>query len=143
MKYRELKNYKYELVEDFHYLHKLFPKTIENDSNEKNPLIELNKKRLFIFKGYAWDGPSGITVDTKNFMRGSLVHDALYQLMRQKRLGIEYREIADDLLYEICVMDGMSKFRASYVLAAVKMFGRSSAEPTEKKEDQDLILVAP
>ena len=35
---------------------------------------------LTIRKGYAWDGPSGPTIDTLNFMRGSLVHDALYQL---------------------------------------------------------------
>ena len=32
---------------------------------------------LIIKKGYAWDGPSGPTIDTPNFMRGSLVHDAL------------------------------------------------------------------
>jgi hypothetical protein len=35
---------------------------------------------LTVKKSYAWDGPSGPTIDTKNFMRGSLVHDALYQL---------------------------------------------------------------
>jgi hypothetical protein len=37
-------------------------------------------------KGYAWNGPSGPTLDTRNFMRGSLVHDALYQLMREGRM---------------------------------------------------------
>ena len=33
--------------------------------------------RLEIADGYAWDGPSGPAIDTKNFMRGSLVHDVL------------------------------------------------------------------
>ena len=38
---------------------------------------------LSIAVGYAYDGPSGPAIDTKNFMRGSLAHDALYQLMRE------------------------------------------------------------
>ena len=32
--------------------------------------------------GYAWNGASGPTVDTRNTMAGSLVHDLLYQLIR-------------------------------------------------------------
>lgn len=38
---------------------------------------------LTINKGYAWDGPSGPTFDALTFMPGSLMHDALYQLMRK------------------------------------------------------------
>lgn len=55
--------------------------------------------RLTVKSGYAWDGPSGPTIDTLNFMRGSLVHDALYQLMRERHLDHDkYREPADRLL---------------------------------------------
>lgn len=38
---------------------------------------------LSIRRGYSWDGPSGPTIDTGTFMRGSLVHDFLYQLLRE------------------------------------------------------------
>src|SRR5512139_3132874 len=62
---------------------------------------------LTIGEGYAWDGPSGPTIDTHDFMRGSLVHDALYQLIRQKHLPEDpWRLWADEALREICLEDG-------------------------------------
>jgi len=45
---------------------------------------------LLIKAGYSWDGPSGSAIDTKNFMQGSLVHDALYQLLRENILYESY-----------------------------------------------------
>jgi hypothetical protein len=77
---------------------------------------------LCICKGYAWDGPSGPTLDTKNFMRGSLVHDALYELMRKGFISREYRAMADELLREICLEDGMSRIRAWWVYVGVSKF---------------------
>jgi hypothetical protein len=62
-----------------------------------------------ISKGYAWDGPSGPTIDTGNFMRGSLIHDALYQLMRTGNLPTSFRERADLLLRKTCIDDGMRR----------------------------------
>ncbi len=89
---------------------------------------------LTIKKGYAWDGPSGPTIDTLNFMRGSLVHDALYQLMRERLLDEgTYREVADRLLQKICEEDGMSSLRAWWVYQAVHFFGEPSADPTNDK----------
>jgi hypothetical protein len=82
-----------------------------------------NKGFLTIRKGYSWDGPSGPTFDTKNFMRGSLVHDVLYQLMRIQILSLQYRDFADKKLREIVIADGMNAFRAAYVYRAVRIFG--------------------
>jgi hypothetical protein len=42
--------------------------------------------RLTARVGYAWDGPSNPGPDVPRFMRASLAHDALYQLMRMGRL---------------------------------------------------------
>ena len=82
---------------------------------------------LFIKSGYAWDGPSGPTFDTNNFMRGSLVHDALYQLMREGHIPESYREHADGLLQRMCVEDGMTAIRAWWVYKAVRFAGGPSA----------------
>ena len=92
------------------------------------PFIQLDLDGTLIIKaGYAWDGASGPAIDTKNFMRPSLVHDALYQLLRERHLGYFYRQVADQLLYDQCREDGMTKLRAWYVYKAVRTFGGPSA----------------
>lgn len=142
--YRELKSYKYELAEGFIIPTDIKPDTDIYEPNENKPLIALTRKGILcIFPGYAWDGASRPAINTKNFLRGSLVHDAFYQLMRQKKIGIENRDKADRLLQELCIQDGMSKLRAAYVYYAVKMFAKSAATPTDEIENQEKILQAP
>jgi len=85
---------------------------------------------LYIDDGYAWDGPSGPAIDTSNFMRGSLVHDAIYQLIRDGHLPSSCRSEADNLLREHCMEDGMSWVRAWWVHKAVKYFARKAALPS-------------
>ena len=94
---------------------------------------------LMIAAGYCWDGPSGPTIDTKSFMRGSLIHDALYQLMRNNHLAADQRFAADRELYTACRADGMNYIRAQYTYRAVRWFGASSANPENKK----VVQVAP
>lgn len=89
---------------------------------------------LTIKKGYAWDGPSGPTIDTLTFMRGSLVHDALYQLMREKHLDHDmHREAADRLLQKICREDGMWSLRAWWVYQGVRIFADPAADPSSRR----------
>lgn len=92
---------------------------------------------LNITKGYAWDGASGPTADTKSTMQGALVHDVLYQMMREGLIGREMKDAADQLLHDMCVADGMNKLRAWLWHRAVKRFGLSS---TIRNKD---ILCAP
>lgn len=82
---------------------------------------------LFISQGYSWDGPSGPAVDTKNFLRGSLVHDVCYQLIREGHLGQSDRLTADMELRKICREDGMSAIRAWWVYHSVRLFGGVAA----------------
>ena len=90
--------------------------------------------RLEIGDGYAWDGPSGPAIDTKNFMRGSLVHDALYQLMRDAGLDkAKWRKAADEELARICREDGMTRLRAWWVRTAVRRFADPAASPEGRK----------
>ena len=95
--------------------------------------LEVNGE-LTLKEGYAWDGPSGPTIDTRSFMRGSLVHDALYQLMRESRLpNEEYREAADKALRTICREDGMWSVRAWWVYHGVRLFGDPAADPADRR----------
>lgn len=69
-------------------------------------------------------------------MRGSVLHDALYQLMRLGPLETEYREHADNLLRDICVADGMVKLRGWYVHKPVRWFGAKNAAPGNEPKDE-------
>lgn len=89
---------------------------------------------ITIKEGYAWDGPSGPTIDTLSFMRGSLVHDALYQLMRDGYLNRgEHRELADKTLRAICKEDGMWSVRAWWVYHGVRLFADPAADPVDER----------
>lgn len=89
---------------------------------------------LTVKKGYAWDGPSGPTVDTRNFMRGSLVHDACYQLIREGYISaVKYRDVADRWLQAICIEDGMSVLRAWWVYQGVHWGGQPAVDPASLK----------
>ena len=107
----------------------------EEDLSSPSGFITLTKEGLLtIAKGYAWDGPSGPTIDTLNFMHGSLVHDALYQLMREGKLDSSSdRKLADRLLQAMCKQDGMSSIRAWWVYKGLRLGGGPAASSSNKK----------
>jgi hypothetical protein len=103
-------DYKYQLANSYKINISIRPSSdIESD------FIDLDASgNLLVQKGYAWDGPSGPVIDTDDNMRASLVHDALYQLMRNKELSSKtHRKAADKLFKDICKDDGVSNLRAS------------------------------
>lgn len=136
IKYRS--GYKYQLHEDFEIQVSIKPEKEEEEKKEHYVNLDTDGK-LTIKKGYAWDGPSGPTIDTATFMRGALVHDALYQLMREERIDRSHREAADDELKKILLKDGMFRLRAWWVHRAVRLAAGDHTDPKAKKE----IRVAP
>lgn len=125
--------YKYQLKQTYTVNIDIKPPQNINDGDLQFVKLDIDGN-LTILKGYAWDGPSGPTIDTKNFMRGSLVHDALYQLMRENKLDENtYRDKADRILQQICREDGMSDIRAWWVYQGVHLFGKPSADPAKKR----------
>lgn len=126
--YRRLRHYKYQVRENFSISTNIRPRApVDTD------FISLTVDgRLTIKASYAWDGPSGIALDTKTSMRGSLAHDALYQLMREGLVDIEYREEVDNLLKALCIQDGMFPLRAWYMHKGVRLFGGRYAQPKTK-----------
>jgi len=133
IKYRA--GYKYQLAENY-----VIDLNIKIDVPIDTEYINLTTSGILTIKeGYAWDGASGPTWDDKSNMRGSLVHDALYQLLREKRLPLNYRQVADDILFQLCKEDGMSTFRATIWRTMVGSFAGGAALPQNDKE----ILTAP
>jgi hypothetical protein len=125
IKYKKRTRYKYTLAEEYFY---------KTDIQVKEPgdfgiLAVSADGHLTIRPGYAWDGPSGPAIDTRNFMRGSLVHDALYQLMREDKIDQSQRLRADEILRDVCLEAGMSKIRAWWVFQGVRLGAASAAKP--------------
>jgi hypothetical protein len=139
IKYRKISGYKYQLMEK--YSQDMQWSLAKGVVTSGRWIVMTKTGKLTIKKGYAWDGPSGPTIDTPDFMRGSLVHDALYQLMRDKLVEQKRRKPADVMLWLMCQKDGMSKTRADYVYHAVRAFGGRAAKPPKKPKK--VIIKAP
>jgi hypothetical protein len=79
---------------------------------------------LTIKKGYPWDGASGPALDTRNFMRPSLAHDALYRLRQEGHpVPDDWKERADALLNRLAREDDMPGWRRFWVRLSIRKFG--------------------
>lgn len=133
---RYRKGYKYQLAEGYH----LQLDHIRPVAPVDTPYISLSETGLLIIKrGYAWDGPSGPTIDTKDAMRAALVHDALYQLMREGHVERQWRDETDALFYSILLADGMNPVRAKLWYDAVRVFAAAFIDPANERQ----IITAP
>lgn len=123
IEYRDLPTWKYQLETDWTYQTGLAGYTSYDQA-----LFGLEYDGvLHVDRGYCWDGPSGPTLDTKDFMRGSLVHDVLYQSIRLKLLPSSARKAADLELDKILKKDGMFWLRRKYVYFALRAFAAGAA----------------
>lgn len=90
----------------------------------KTDWIELDRNGVMTLSaGYAWDGASGIAINTENSVRASCGHDALYQLIRLGLLPRTKRLQADRNLRVWLIEDGMLELRAGIWFLAVRLFG--------------------
>lgn len=128
--------YKYWVSRNWFYRTKIVPKAPGG-----NDFVFLTLDGLLVIKrGYAWDGASGPAINTKDFIRASLVHDALYQLIREGVLTADDRKDADAILGEILhddaillankqkwplrtVLKMIASIRPIWVEGAVRLFG--------------------
>ncbi len=134
MKYKKITIYKYKLCEPLSIsIPELSSYTIET------PYFTIKNGVMVISKNYAWDGPSGPTIDTKNSMMPSLVHDVLYQCIREKYLPISTKSIADKTFHKLCRKNGMSAIRAGYFYLGVKWFGKKHVIPPNSNTEKILL----
>lgn len=128
------KGYKYQLNEDYDYQTDIIPNQEISDM-----FIKLDTNGLLtILTGYAWDGPSGPVIDTNHNMRASLVHDALYQLLRNENWDEEesekVRKKADKIFRKICIDDGVDRTIANAYYYGLRIGADFAADPKNKKE---------
>lgn len=89
----------------------------------KTNWLEMDTSGLITLnRGYCWDGATWCP-EFKTIRRGSLEHDALYQLMQLGLLPSSYKKLADKHLIKTCKEDGMNGVLRKIVYQAVKMGG--------------------
>lgn len=120
IKYR--KGYKYQLAETYSLWTDFFEYTAYTQ------FIYLEKGLLTMLSGYAWDGCSGPTIDDHTNMRGGLVHDGTYQLIRLGYLPERCKASADKRLETMCIEDGMYHIRAHIYFEGVDHFAGFAAK---------------
>ena len=115
--------YKYQLVNDYRVQTNILP-----GYDIEAEFVQLDRTGVLTIRhGYAWDGPSGPTFDSANFMRGSLVHDALAGLLRDAYLERDkWCTAINRELRRICIEDGMSRIGAWAVFVGVEYLGGRS-----------------
>ena len=111
--------YKYALSED--YEHRL---SFDSEASILSGKIELEGDLLILRSGFGWDGASGPAIDTKDSLRASAVHDALWQLMDERMLDPElYKRLVDYEFSKILEEDGVPVVIRWAMHRAVRSYG--------------------
>ncbi len=153
LRYKELHGYKYRVeLEESVYINILFQEPVIGNRYLRISRCSVpspGPTLLSVKEGYLWDGPSGPTIDDQTNMRASLVHDVLYQAMREDLISRElYRKAADQELRRLMIEDGLAwlknsktiikdtplnrawvRTRAQAYYVAVRLFGKKSSMP--------------
>uniref|UniRef100_A0A6M3JE99 DUF1353 domain-containing protein n=1 Tax=viral metagenome TaxID=1070528 RepID=A0A6M3JE99_9ZZZZ len=124
IRYRKRRAWNYSLAETLYVQTALRPVYIIHCGPHLTVHID---GMMVISAGYCWDGATWFP-DFDSIKRASVIHDALYQLMREGYLEADrWREYADSVLHDCCIEDGMLPFLAKAVYRGVRLGAASAA----------------
>lgn len=127
------KGYKYQLDSDYLVDLSRYDRAFRGYEAQLK-FLEINREGLLLIRaGYAWDGCSGPTVDDRTNMRAGLVHDALCQLFRWKRLPRALVRSCDETFRAILKEDGMGAFRRWYYYKGVTVPDQTWTRPEGRR----------
>lgn len=98
------------------------------------PFVRLVDGKIYFNAYYTYDGPSGPTKDDDTNKIPALVHDGLYQMMREGVLDRKYRKLADQVMRRMCLEHGMKPFRAWYYYVGLRLFGKKHTYPKKNSK---------
>lgn len=122
--------FKYQLTEDA-----VYPTAVRPPEDICTRFVCMNTKGELLLKaGFAWNGVSGPTIQRNSNRRGGAFHDGYYRLIRFGLMNFmqreEARKLADDMLREIWLADGMWGWLVSAEIAMLRRFGDDAAKPS-------------
>lgn len=116
MKIKYVSGFKYQLARDYAIQTPIIGESVTDDFFCLTP-----DGLLTVKNGYAWDGASGPTFDSKSSMRASMVHDVFCVAMRDNRLSYsKWQDTVNAFFRQMCIEDGMWIWRANLWHSAVE-----------------------
>lgn len=134
IRYRSLRHWRFILAENYSIQTPIFGCSFPDGDDPAADRFHFSIEPgglLVIRKGYCWDGPSGPVPAWRSSLRPSLVHDALYQLLRLEVLPAAMRAEVDRFFHRLCRESGMRPWLAWCFHKAVRWFGSSAASEEE------------
>lgn len=119
IKYIKKKVYKFSLSNGVIYQTDIFPDEIISGRYWSL----LPNGELHLAAGYSWDGISGPMPTFKCLISSSLLHDALYQIIREGHILRSNRIKADKMFRDISIEKGCPKILAWLMYFLVRNFG--------------------
>lgn len=133
IKYVDIEQYKYMLLEDVELQTSIIPPVpfaTEFFGLDGNGLLTVRR-------GFMWDGASGPAVDTSSVMPASMVHDVGYRAIRMGLLPMEpFRKQFDQLYRDEAMRDGASWWRMQLHYFELRRHGEAAATPSEDSDPQ-------
>ena len=142
LEYRDIRSYRFRIDRDWSFdtgITGVLRRTAESGpGSDGRAFVALRPDGLLRLRaGYSWDGPTFYPGHPRRLVRGSLVHDALYQLIRDEHFGSMRREVAeraDRLMLQIFLEDGTPQRHARRLYRTVRRFGRCYELPCSRPE---------
>jgi len=115
-KYKRITPWWRVISQEFKLLEQHSRQTLIFNKPYEDEQVKLHKNGLLTIKpGFLW-GASFLTIDTPSSREASCVHDGLFYLsdkgLFKGKDSEGIRKISDDLLYKICIENGMYSWRA-------------------------------
>ena len=137
IRYEKTSKYKYRLSEELRVQTKIRPPATIDEVDYAITMEGLVIGKLW----YPWDGPSGPTIDRKENMRASCIHDIIAEAMRSGKLPQSNWKPANEELGRFCIEDGMSPWWAINIYVRGVSLTKNWCRVTTKPEHQ--IIEAP
>lgn len=91
--------------------------------NVRHPFFEVNGEGVLAQARYAWDGATGVLLQTEDLMVPSLIHDIGCQAVNLRLLPFSCRALFDDEYRLQCKAYGVPKWRRDMHWGFIRLWG--------------------
>ena len=112
------KKYHFILVKDFQI-------TLPKDVGQfETDFFKVHNFELTLKAGYSWNIEGLALFEAENLVLSSLVHNALYQLLKSRSIGMRFRKMSDKIFLKLAKESRVNFFRRRFIYRFYRIFGK-------------------